>query len=490
MALPININDLINGQVVESERLEFKKGWNPEDIVHTICAFANDINNLGGGYLIVGVEEKNGRPILPPVGVPPDNIDKYQKELLNLCHKIVPNYFPVFEHILFKKKHIIVIWVPGGDTRPYKAPIALGKRESQKNYYVRRYSITRKASVGEEAHLIEIASKVPFDDRMNHSADLTSLKLPLIKSFLQEIKSGLYAQADKIPFWELCRQMRIVQGPDEYLKPINAGLLFFNDAPQRFFRGACIEVIIYHDEVGDKFTEKTFEGPLHGQLRDAMGYIKNNVLKEQVIKVKGQAESIRYYNFPYEAIEEALANAVYHRSYELQNPIEVNVRPDVIEILSFPGALPPIDNKALSKDRVIARDYRNRRIGDFLKELHLTEGRGTGVPKIRRAMKINGSPEPTLKTDKARTHFLVKLPVRPNSIDLGEEALQILMYCLTSKSRKQVFEKIKVSNQTWNYENKIAPLIRQGYLTLTLPDAPKSNKQRYVTTDLGRAALK
>jgi len=64
--LPININDLINARTVEWERLEFKEGWNPEDVLHTMCAFANDFHNLGGGYIILGIKEKNGRPVLPP----------------------------------------------------------------------------------------------------------------------------------------------------------------------------------------------------------------------------------------------------------------------------------------------------------------------------------------------------------------------------------------------------------------------------------------
>jgi len=49
MALPINIHELLHGRVVETERLEFKEGWNPEATLHTMCAFANDINNWGGG---------------------------------------------------------------------------------------------------------------------------------------------------------------------------------------------------------------------------------------------------------------------------------------------------------------------------------------------------------------------------------------------------------------------------------------------------------
>ncbi len=52
MALPINIEDLLNKRKIEGNRIEFKKGWNPADIYHSICAFANDFDNLGGGYIL------------------------------------------------------------------------------------------------------------------------------------------------------------------------------------------------------------------------------------------------------------------------------------------------------------------------------------------------------------------------------------------------------------------------------------------------------
>ena len=74
-ALPINIKDLRKGKPVEWERLEFKVGWNPLDTLHTVCAFANDFHNLGGGYILIGIKEQNGRPILPPVGIDPDQFD-------------------------------------------------------------------------------------------------------------------------------------------------------------------------------------------------------------------------------------------------------------------------------------------------------------------------------------------------------------------------------------------------------------------------------
>jgi ATP-dependent DNA helicase RecG len=96
MALPINIKELIHGKVVEWERLEFKTGWNPEDILHSICAFANDINNWGGGYIIVGVETISGVPQFPPKGIPLVTIDDIQGELINICYKIQANYPAIY----------------------------------------------------------------------------------------------------------------------------------------------------------------------------------------------------------------------------------------------------------------------------------------------------------------------------------------------------------------------------------------------------------
>ncbi len=87
--LPININDLLHRRAVESERIEYKEGWNPEVILHTLCAFANDFHNLGGGYVVIGVAEENGQPQLPPVGLFDIKINEFYAYLLKgdfTCH--------------------------------------------------------------------------------------------------------------------------------------------------------------------------------------------------------------------------------------------------------------------------------------------------------------------------------------------------------------------------------------------------------------------
>ena len=139
MALPIDIDELIKGNLIESDRMEFKKGWNPEDILHSICAFANDINNTGGGYIIVGIEEEDHVAKLPPKGLQKNQLEPIQKKLHEICHHLIPHYFPIASPEVLDGKDILVIWVPPGETRPYKAPKKIDDKNS-KVYYVRRFT--------------------------------------------------------------------------------------------------------------------------------------------------------------------------------------------------------------------------------------------------------------------------------------------------------------------------------------------------------------
>lgn len=124
--LPINLSDLLRQRTVEGERIEYKAGWNPDAIIRTLCAFANDFENLGGGYVVIGQDcDADGRPIFPPVGLPDNQLDKIQRELLAHCQLIQPPYFPVLSLEVVEGRNLIVLQAPGGQTRPYKAPEAV-----------------------------------------------------------------------------------------------------------------------------------------------------------------------------------------------------------------------------------------------------------------------------------------------------------------------------------------------------------------------------
>lgn len=259
MAIPISINELLNGNVVESNRIEFKADLNPTPVLHSICAFANDIDNIGGGYIVIGVEEENG--------------------------------------------------------------------------------------------------------------------------------------------------------PPERRKPRNVGILMFGTDPQRFFRYARIEVVDIPDETGNGMTEKTFAGTLQVQLADALNFIRNYVCQQKIIKHNDRAEADRVWNYPYRAVEEILSNAVYHRSYQIQEPITVRITKDAMEITSFPGFDRSITDEDIASGKIRGRIYRNRRIGDFLKELGMIEGRNTGFPNAYAALKQNGSDSLRFQMDPERSWLSVTIPI-------------------------------------------------------------------------------
>ena len=79
MAIPTSIKTLLSGDVVEWARIEFKETWDAAASLKSICAFANDLDNWGGGYIVIGVQEENGRPVYPLKGISKDKLDAYQK---------------------------------------------------------------------------------------------------------------------------------------------------------------------------------------------------------------------------------------------------------------------------------------------------------------------------------------------------------------------------------------------------------------------------
>jgi ATP-dependent DNA helicase RecG len=434
MAIPINISDLLNNRVVESARIEFKANWNPEPVLHTICAFANDIDNWGGGYIVIGVEDVNGAPAVPVAGITKASVDKINKELLNLCNLIEPRYIPVSEHVRFDGKDLIVLWIPGGASRPYKCPNRLSE-SSGKSYYIRKLSSTIRANPKDEKELFALSENVPYDDRTNPKAEIEDLHPALIGNFLHEVKSGLYETSKTMPLRALALDMKIAEGPPEYLKPLNVGLMFFNDRPDNFFRYARIEVVDKPDETGTGMTEKTFCGPLDRQLRDALAYIQNYIIKEKIVKHPNVAEADRIYNYPYAAVEEALSNAVHHKDYQIPEPITVTVTPSQLEILSIPGPDKSITDESIQALRMVSIRYRNRRIGEFLKELHLVEGRNTGIPSMLRALESNGSAPPIFETDGERSHFRVTFLLHQAFV--GDEKGNVKTPARTVKRRKK-----------------------------------------------------
>ena len=508
MALPVNISDLIHQRVVESTRIEYKGDWNPEPVIHSITAFANDFDNLGGGYIVLGIEEKNGRPVFPLKGLNPDALDSIQKDILNKCNLIEPRYIPVVEPKVIDGKDILVLWVPGGDDRPYKCPEKVytekSREKSEKAFYIRKLSNTVKANYLEERELIELARNIPFDDRINNHAEIADMRSSLLSEYLHSVESELYEGSLVRNVEDVATDMQLVRGPAEYRKPVNVGLMFFNERPDNFFPYSRIEVVDKPDPTGIGMKERVFTGPLDRQLRDALAYIQNYVIAEYVTKVPDQAEAIRVYNWPYRAVEEALSNAVYHRSYQIHEPITVTITPEKMEILSLPGPDRSITDDDLEKRVLVSSRYRNRRIGDFLKELKMVEGRNTGIPLILNAMKSNGSELPSFKTDEERSYFRVILPIHPLFLSKRPEEETVSGQKATRKSRDEVralilaalsqygnlsmnelSAKLGYKKLTDMIRSVVNELVDDGKVRYLYPDRPKSRNQKICLVENG-----
>lgn len=199
MALPINIEDLLNKRKVESNRIEFKAGWNPDKIYHTICAFATDLDNTGGGYILVGVEQdENGIAKRPVKGIPLNQIDGILQDMVGYDAKISSSNL---KSISYNTKvspeevdgtTILAIWVPTGSNRPYcVAESVVSRHKSPMKYYVRSKSSTIEAKGETLDEVRELANRIPYDERGNESIKIEDISGVLVYEHLKAVKSKL-----------------------------------------------------------------------------------------------------------------------------------------------------------------------------------------------------------------------------------------------------------------------------------------------------------
>jgi len=551
MPLPINIEDLLGAKTIESDRIEFKEGWNPDSIYRSICAFANDFDNIGGGYILIGIEEANGVANRPVKGLLPDQIATIQKQMIGFNNLIKPYYAPKLFIEQVDGKDIIVLWIPGGGERPYEVPENITAKHKTSNYFIRKYASSIEAKGTDKDELIALANQIPFDDRANQSASLNDIDLFILREYLGQTGSKLANMADSLSKAELLEQLNLITGAKERQYVRNVAFMLFSAQPEKFFPYTYIELVHFPKGAADRqFTEKQFRGPVQYQIRQALNYIKSSLLLEKVIKVPDRAEANRFWNYPFNALEEIVANCIYHRNYQEREPVKIRIEPEGITFTNMGGPDRAIRKDDFANGRAIPGRYRNRRLGDFLKELELTEGHATGFPVIWQAIKHNGSPDPVIDFDDERTWFRLFLPIHPEfkgmipveelkrdldnineelisiderldnlintgtrgvdrgiaggvdrgiagdivknaardvAIDIGIDATEninerqeeIMVYCYSPRTREEILLKIGLTKNEKNFNTYIAPLIRLGWVEMTIPNKPTSPKQKY-----------
>ena len=306
-------------------------------------------------------------------------LDDIQLKIFQYCNEIEPRYIPKIEIMEYQGANLVYLKCAAGDAGPYQAPVDVySKKEAGKEqdrtmkYWIRPASLTVEAKQSEIAELFEKFAAMPFVDRINSRVSMDHMRRGYLEDFIRESNSSL-------------------------IEELNVRSLE--------------DLLVSEEAEASDFTEKTFYGPIWKQVRDALDYIKTTVIEEKVVKVDGRAEADRFFNYPYNALEEALVNAVLHKNYKEDVPVEIRIYLDQVQIINFPGPDHYIDMEKFAAGKVRARRYRNPKIGEFFKEIDLSEKKSTGISKILRELKRNGSPMPEFETDVDRTYMITTIKI-------------------------------------------------------------------------------
>ena len=353
----------------------------------------------------------------------------------------------------------------------------------------------------------EMANRTPFDERGNENIELTDISRALVLDYLQTVNSRLVAGFEQLSLSELLSQMDLLVGPIERQLVKNVAVMMFCKNPAKFFPTTQVDIVIFPEgcvrNPNNMIEVPKIVGPVPDMIKQALDYIRTNVIKKRIIKQKDKAESITFFNYPYQAIEEAVVNALYHRDYQEREPVEITIEPDKISILSYAGPDRSISIDAIQKaERLKSRRYRNRRLGDYLKELKLSEGRGTGIPTIQDELRRNGPGTAVIETNEERSYFLIEIPCREGfedeplngtingtiNYDIKERESDVLAVIANSPNIKkgELAERLNVAIRTLSRSIQI--LSSEPYSLIEYHGAKKTGG--YVLTERGEAYIK
>lgn len=234
--------------------------------------------------------------------------------------------------------------------------------------------------------------KVPFDVMVCDEATYKDINKELVKDFLTNRAIKRKVDIPKISVKDfLCKTIRVIKEENGVLKPTNTALLFFCDYPQRFISQSSVKIARFRGNTRIEFIDsQELEGSLYQILEDAERFFKRNTrLANKIVEFK----RVDIPEYPFEAVREALINAMAHRDYNrIGSNIQVDIFDDTIEVTSPGGLLPGLDIKNLEG----IHETRNKGICKIFHETKDMEKYGTGITKMRNWMKEHGLKIPVL----------------------------------------------------------------------------------------------
>jgi len=453
----MNVEEFVKEK--ENKDLDFKLEL-PESkkAAQLVTAFYNS----RGGKIILGVNDNKKL-----VGLKnPQKVEHKFTQIIRHWCKLDEE--PKIEFINNKERNFIVIHCPKGKDTPY---FVRGEPKPR----IRIGSSNVIANKEEIARLYREGSSKSFDIETVSKADINDLNLKAIKQYLKE--SHLTNKLNEKHFFEVISKEGFVsynKNTRAYV-PTYAGILLFGKHPQINIPYSTILADRYK---GIDMIEWIDKNEFNGNLFELIDKCENFFLRN--MKTAAKAVGFRTEHkteYPIDALKEALINALVHRDYLEKENILIRMFDNRIEIIS-PGEL----LRPLTIENLENLDYkpksRNKTIVDVFLRRKLMDKRGSGILRMREAMKEWKLPEPTFEENTG--YFVIKFigPYQGTVIKYKEEL---------NERQKKALEHIKVYGKITSMDYRKLCLVVKDTANRDLVDLIK--KRIIKKEGIGRAVF-
>jgi ATP-dependent DNA helicase RecG len=367
--------------------VEFKQNVN-SDLSKELAAFAN----ASGGRIFIGLTD-DGKV----QGITITN--KLKSDIQSVASACDP---PVDIRLEDFDKKVMIITIPEGRDKPYR---------TTNGFYIRTGASSIKMSRDQIISFIKSEGKVKFDELRNLEVDYPSERNDItIKHYM-----GIAGINTTLTPDELLSNLGVLY-TDEKLVINNTGVLFFIKNPRMHIPNNAINCVLYKgNKKVDIIDKKTFDLDIITNIEEAIAFLKRHLNLAYNIKGSRREERLE---IPEVVLREAVVNAVTHRDYfEKGAEVMVEIFDNRVEI-SNPGGLA----KGLKEEDFGTKTLaRNPLIAALLSRAKYIEKLGTGVPRIRQAMKEKELPEPVFLFD----HFFTVILKRYNPVSELRKQLKI-----------------------------------------------------------------
>ena len=354
----------------ESETLEFKKSTAQlEKALKSICAFLNH----KGGIIYFGID-KDGKVMGQSIS---DNTIRSISQKIR--QRIKPEITPEIRVLEIEGKKVIEVKAKEGNNKPYYLSGIAYKRVGTENPVIPPEELER---------VILEKRKRYWDSGICEGAGLEDIDEEKVKWFLRKAKYERNFDVEpETPVEEALERLELMKNE----KITNAAVLLFGKSTQKFFLQAETRCARFKGTKPLEFTDmKVFHGSIIDQVEKSLSFVLDHISMR--VYITGKPEREEKYEYPPDAIREAIINAICHRDYEMQSNVQIRIFDDRIEVWGC-GPLPePLTLEDLKKKH--RSILRNPLIGRCFFLIKYIEEWGTGTNRIVEWCLKYGLPEP------------------------------------------------------------------------------------------------